>query len=788
MSALTPGQLLGQRFTLLRFLGKGGMAEIWLVRDDELDRKLAAKIAPPGAPEDRVALLRREWRNVRRLAHPNIVRVFDFHRDGEIAFITMEPIEGEDLGRLRGSPPAEIVRALLPIADALEYAHRLGVVHRDLKVSNVVSDAEGRPRLLDFGIAGLLEGPTDGLRLAGGGSPYSASPEQLAGEEPRPADDVYALGVLLYELISGRPPFWPEVTEDRVRHEPPPKMGSPHPIPGRLQTLVERMLSKHARERPADMAQVKAELEEVQRELAAGSIASRPPEKEITLTPPPRATAIRPVEVPGLPGRARSHSASARERRRVWYSLLAIAVPTLLAIAVFVALPRWAQKLQSKPVESGSESRSDGSESTLLPAPARATEQEPRERAELRRRAEEAGRRSDELHGMLAAMGAAEWGKEAFDSASARLAAGAEQLDAGSYAEAEASYGRATELCESALDRSREVLRQALADGQRALDAGDSGMAAAAFTLARRIAADNRTAEIGLRRAGVLDQVVALINAGRRLEREGNLEGAGREYVQAAALDPLSRRAQDSLARVQTRISDHAFARSMSDGLAALEKGEFDVARAALREADGMRPGSPAVAEALTQLEETVKLDAISEHRERAQQLEHEEQWRSAADQYGAVLELDPSIAFAQNGKERCLTRAALAERMEFHLAHPDRLSADAVLQEADALLEEATEIEPSGPRHGEQLRRLARLLENASAPVRVILESDDETEVTVYRVGRLGTFTRRALELRPGRYTVVGSRRGYRDVRHELVVVAGEEPDPLIVRCEEEI
>ena len=201
-----------------------------------------------------------------------------------------------------------------------------------------------------------------------------------------------------------------------------------------------------------------------------------------------------------------------------------------------------------------------------------------------------------------------------------------------------------------------------------------------------------------------------------------------------------------------------------------------------------MRPGSVGAADGLLQADAAEKLERIADLRREADRLESSERWDEAAVRYAEVLALDGTIVFAREGERRCRDRGELARQLDFHIAHRDRLSADAVFDEASALLEEARATEPAGPQHRRQVEDLAALIRVADVKVRVRLESDDETEVTVYRVGRLGKFESHELELRPGTYTVVGSRRGYRDVRRTLVVVAGQRPEPLVVRCEERI
>jgi tetratricopeptide (TPR) repeat protein len=226
----------------------------------------------------------------------------------------------------------------------------------------------------------------------------------------------------------------------------------------------------------------------------------------------------------------------------------------------------------------------------------------------------------------------------------------------------------------------------------------------------------------------------------------------------------------------------------MSAGLAALERQDFAVARDHLRRAVKLQPDSPESADALLAADEGLRLQAIATHQTKAAQLEATERWQGAVEEYEAVMALDPTIKFAQEGVERSRARAELSARLDFHLQNPERLSTDEVMRDAETLLEEASQIQPAGARLSRQIEGLSRIVELASAPIRVTLISDDLTEVTVYKVGRLGAFERRVLELRPGTYIVVGRRDGYRDIRRQLHVVPGQEIEPLTVRCEEKI
>jgi tetratricopeptide (TPR) repeat protein len=230
------------------------------------------------------------------------------------------------------------------------------------------------------------------------------------------------------------------------------------------------------------------------------------------------------------------------------------------------------------------------------------------------------------------------------------------------------------------------------------------------------------------------------------------------------------------------------YVEAMSAGLAALENRQWYAAQDAFARASRLRPDAPEVADGLARARAGQRRESVADSLRRAGELEQGEAWREAEKMYSVVLAIDPESAVALAGRQRTDVRATLDEKLEFHLANPGRLSTTDVFDDAAACLEEALETVPSGPRLERQIARLEDVLERASTPVSVVLESDAMTDVMVYRVGRLGTFTRRELALKPGIYTVVGSREGYRDVRLQLVVTPGPPAKPLIVQCAERL
>ena len=666
MTPLEPGLEFLPQLTLVRPLGQGGMGEAWVARDASRGEEVVVKVLPADAPEERVALLRREARLVRKVRHPGIVPVYGFAQGIHGAAVVLRHMKGGDAGRLRGAAPLAVVRLGRELAEALDHLHRLGVVHRDVKPANVLLDETGRAHLADFGIAAVARPHDDeGLVLQGGGSRASMSPQQRAGEPAQPADDVYGLGALLHELLSGRPPFSATATDDQVRTQPPPPLGTTHPVPESLRALVASMLAKTPEGRPPDMAAVEKALREVEKELAPRSSAPSP-RPEVRLQAPPRvpgvgvAPAAGPLpaaEAPAHPGRPRSRS------------LGQVALLGFLAVAVLfvvVVLPRLAEP-PAPPTLAVSEA-----EPAMAEAPA----------------------------------------ETVADSTPPPEARPASTPVAPAPAEAPPAPAEAAPAPPRGEARPARALPRPRADPPR----------------------DYTAAEQAPSRAG------------------------------------------------------EEFAAAMSETQAAFDRGDWPAARQALARAGALQPGSPALVDARRRVDEAERTQALARQREVARDLEAKEDWRRALAEYEAALKLDPAVAFALEGRARSSRRAVLAEKLDFHIGHPLRLATDAVAHEAELLLQQAHEVDAAGPRHRQQVAALERALVAARTPVAVVLESDGETEVVVHKVGRLGTFERKTLELRPGTYTVIGTRSGYRDVRQQLVVKPAAAPPPLVVRCEEAI
>ncbi len=266
---LNPGdQIDDGRFTLIRKLGQGGMGVVWLARDRRLAEDVAVKLLPNEISADPASLqeLRAETLKSRKLSHPNIVRIHDMHEPpGQPAFISMEFVEGTTLHALRAEQPTRVfsweqIQPLFQqLCAALDYAHQEGIVHRDLKPGNVMIDVRGRLKLTDFGIAAATSDSMGRVSLRGSasGTPGYMSPQQMDGRAPRPNDDYYAVGAMVYELLTSKPPFFRGDMAYQVRHVAPDPMserlaefGITNEIPPQVAAGVESCLSKDPAARP----------------------------------------------------------------------------------------------------------------------------------------------------------------------------------------------------------------------------------------------------------------------------------------------------------------------------------------------------------------------------------------------------------------------------------------------------------------------------------------------------------------------------------------------------------
>jgi eukaryotic-like serine/threonine-protein kinase len=333
-------QVLGGRYRLEERIASGGMGTVWAAHDETLDRRVAVKVLNEGLSHDErfVERFRREALAAAGLAHPNIAGVFDYGEEGGRPYIVMELLHGETLAervRRDGAMDPSLVAGIgSDVAGALADAHQHGLVHRDIKPANIMVTDRGDVKVMDFGIAASATGGTGltGTGMVMGTARY-LSPEQASGGPATPASDLYSLGAVLYELLTGQPAFerpTPVATAMAHVNDPVRPVRELRPdAPPHLAHLIEQCLAKDPAARPASAAAVAAEL--------GADTPLRPSDDTAVLPAVGAGTLELPVAAPTEPGL----EAVPAPRRRAWRSprvLVAAAVALAIVLAVVLSI------------------------------------------------------------------------------------------------------------------------------------------------------------------------------------------------------------------------------------------------------------------------------------------------------------------------------------------------------------------------------------------------------------------------------------------------------------------
>jgi len=357
------GRLISGRYRLIAPLGEGGMATIWRAIDEQLDREVAVKLLRPqfGSDPGFAARFKQEARSAGGLSHPSIVSVYDYGTDGADGeqYIVMELIEGRDLStilRERGALSVDdSVRVAIGVAGALEVAHRKGIVHRDVKPGNILITDTGDVKVTDFGIARAVSEASMTVTGTTLGSVHYFSPEQARGDEVTGASDVYALAIVLFEMLTGRRPFEGDsaaaVALKRLNEDAPTPTAIGHPVPAGLEAILMRALAREQAARYPDAGAFAEALRVWRRHpdaarpiAAAGAaaaapvVAATPPGGEPTVYVPPRVA--RPADrmpVAPPPRRVDAYARDRDEGQPWWIWLLAVLGVILLGAIGFLA-------------------------------------------------------------------------------------------------------------------------------------------------------------------------------------------------------------------------------------------------------------------------------------------------------------------------------------------------------------------------------------------------------------------------------------------------------------------
>ena len=808
MLDLSKGTRLAERYTLERSIGSGGEATIWLAKDRLTRAEVALKIVPSKGGAR--ARLHDEWQTNLRLMHAHVVRVFEFHEDQGVAFYSMQFVDGADLGVLTGSALADLLPPVGLVAEALRYAHGKGFVHRDIKASNVLLDFNGAPYLSDFGVASRI-----GSRSSGG-SPIAASPEAVRGDAVQPADDIFALGTLLYELISGAPPQ----ASTGAAGEPeiqPLLAASGEDVPAAIRDLVASMLDHDADNRPNAESVVNALRQAgFPPGVARSQITARPIVAEERIE---RVEAIRRSPIPAAGQAPLEEVESTGISPRTMGIGLAVLVIVLLGVVFLlpVVTEKKSSPADTRQVPAASTSSGESPAAADIPDDSdmtggnRVTREYVPENTALDGETIEFNENDADYTGLddtgklrykvdmilgellsdfetLERRAVQRWAAVPYRRAQDFYKEGDDAYLRKDWAAAEVHYLDALSVLEPLFDRVEPEFEKALAGASAAFEAGDRAEALRLFELAVAITPNHPAAREGFERAKNLDTVLQLVDRGLEYEDELELDAAEASFQQAIDLDPNWIPAQEGVERVRATRTKIQFDSRMSEGIEALAVGDYLGARAAFRMAQQLIPGSPEPADGLLQVDQGLRLDNINMLEQEAAALEQSEHWDAAAKSYEEILKVDGNLSFAMEGLAKARRMGELHKQLDDYIADPDRLSVPSVMKRATTLVVDITRMAEIGPRLASQRDELSRLLKRAATPVSIELVSDNLTSVSIYKVGALGNFASTRLDLRPGTYVAVGVRPGYRDVRLEFRVAPEIDMKPVVVRCEEPI
>ena len=381
-----------------------------------------------------------------------------------------------------------------------------------------------------------------------------------------------------------------------------------------------------------------------------------------------------------------------------------------------------------------------------------------------------------------------QWSEIEFRQGLEFISEGDELYSYGKYQQSLNSFKQALQKLTDVEAQGQHKLALALFDGMNALESLNSNVATTASELASSIAPDDPQVRELAQRQQKLPELANLLEQADQARAADDLQTARMAYQQATKLDPLSKRAADSLASLELDITNSSFRQHMSRGYAALDRDDFETANAAFHQADKIFPGHDAVMKGLQQVKNRDALLAVNRQLGSAREFEAAEEWQKAVLVYQQLLKQDPSLTEAKVKLIPAKVRSELDQRLVNLTDDPLKLADPAIYRRAQLVQRDASGIPNPGSRLTRQIETLKKQMKLALSPVNVVFESDNKTTVTVFRVAKLGQFQQTSLVLKPGRYIAAGTRAGFRDVQVEFTITGEPLDEPIIVRCIESI
>lgn len=380
------------------------------------------------------------------------------------------------------------------------------------------------------------------------------------------------------------------------------------------------------------------------------------------------------------------------------------------------------------------------------------------------------------------------WADEEFKHALNLGATGDENFRKQNFLQAIEAYQDAVEALSKLEQQIAPTLAKHLEQGELALTQVEKETAIFHFSIAQAIEANNQQASIGLQRSETIIELFALLEKGGNIEAANRLQDALLIYQQAKELDSFSPEAKIAYDRVNSRLTEQKFKQFIASAYRALKAKQYEDARSSFQQAQTLLPNSDEPKQGLSKIAQAIQQEKLTALRAEALHFEDNEEWNYAAESYQQILTLAPNSSFAKNGMQNAQQHFALLNKLDAYINDELRLSTSQVADEANKLLQEITQLDIPGDKITQRADRLKVMLVRASQPISITLESDNLTNIVVFKIAKFGKFESKQLQLKPGKYTLVGSRPGYRDIRKVLLVTADMQEKVFTVRCEEQI
>ena len=750
------GDLFADHFTLLQSLQRTPHYRQWLAIDNRSGQKVCITIFPSEANQlDRLSPVSH---HLKRLIHPNIAQHL------EIGHVEQDLYSLDQYEKVTGSLNTDsgldhnslLFKQLL---DTLGYSHDLGFFHGNLTAERIQIKENGQLYLTQFGWpAGMF----DQAELNSKGSTGANT-------------DIHRLGQLIYTAATGQ--NW----------VPSAIFVSDTPVEPDVKLALEAMLQEPDTSLKLNLGELKTLIFESDTGISAATnlISAQ------TFSPATASTTIntQPAQTTQIPAIDTSS-----------FSPWLIALSVLLITAglfIFLILPKLV---------------SPSATDTLVKTPLVTTETKNSAKAS----AKDSGQVEPELAPIEAAQlavfqkdsavtaesflrilldledrGIAQWDAESLERINKSAAQADELFKQDQYQQAMLAYrellGAVTEL----QNKLPIILEQQIKRAETAFNDGNAIQAQIAWKLVSQIQPEQSSHSIQLARAEQLPQVLSLIESALEADQQGNLTQAVADLKRAYNLDPEWPAARQQLDRLQKELANRNFNIAMSNGFDALTAKQYSEADQAFSQAAAIKPSNTAPTDGLQQVIIARKQALIASKQTSAETAVSDENWLQAATIFESILNLDDTLLFADAGLKLAQSRIEVQKRLTDLLANPASLQQDPMLADAKLLAIELSRLTPPRDRIQASLSQLTRLISVARIPIPVTIESNNRTNVSILRLGeqgRLGLINKQTLSLIPGRYVIIGKRRGYRDIRREITLTYGS-PKPVVeVSCEEAI